>query len=396
MFDALQMAPPDPILGLTDAFNKDPNPNKINLSVGVYKDAAGKTPILASVKEAERRLLDTEKSKSYRPIDGAADYNTLVQQMLFGADHEAMQSKRAASAHTPGGTAALRVAGDFLRQQKLSSTIWLPDPTWANHAQIFQHAGLKTATYAYFDPKSNALAFDAMLESLAKIPAGDTVLLHGCCQNPTGADPTVEQWTRIGEVIHDRKLLPLVDFAYQGFAEGLAEDARGLHALMRVGGEMLICSSFSKNFGLYNERVGALTVVADDEGAARVAMSHIKIAIRGNYSNPPAHGGSIVATVLGDPTLRHQWEDEVKQMRDRINGMRKLFVEALGAHGVKGDYSFIMRQKGMFSFSGLTKDQVQKLRDQHAIYIVGSGRINVAGMTESNMDQLCSAIVGVM
>lgn len=396
MFENVQVAPPDPILGLTDAFKADPNPAKINLGVGVYQDAQGRTPVLASVKEAERRMLAAETSKGYRPIHGAPEYGKAVQELMFGGSHEAVTSGRTVTAHTPGGTGALRVAGDYLHQNHAGATVWLSDPTWANHKQIFELAGLKTATYPYFDAAGNALAFDKMLDALGKIPAGDVVLLHGCCHNPTGIDPTVEQWGRIADVLAARKALPLIDFAYQGFGKGLKEDCAGLLAMTRADSELLICSSFSKNFGLYNERVGALSAVAKNKSHAQAVLSQIKIAIRANYSNPPAHGASIVTTILGDAALRTQWEQELKDMRDRINGMRKLFVDSLKAKGIARDFSFITRQTGMFSFSGLNKDQVQKLRDKYAIYIVGSGRINVAGMNEQLMGPLCSAIAEVL
>lgn len=395
MFETIDVAPPDSILGITEAFNKDPNPDKINLSVGIYKDAQGKTPILPSVKEAERRILAGENNKNYKPIEGAPEYNALVQEILFGKGHEALNAKRVATAHTPGGTGALRVAGDYLRKKHPTATVWLSDPTWANHEQIFKAAGLSVKYYPYFDPATNGLALDKMLTGLAAANPGDAVLLHGCCHNPTGVDPTPEQWKKIGDALAQKKLLPLLDFAYQGFGSGLREDAVGLLELCRPGAEMLICSSFSKNFGLYNERVGALTVVAGHEAAALAVLSHIKTCIRANYSNPPAHGSAIVATVLADPALRAQWENEVKQMRDRINGMRKLFVETLAKKGVKSDNSFIIRQKGMFSFSGLNKQQVETLKTRHGIYIVGTGRINVAGMTDANMDALCAAIAAV-
>ena len=396
MFESVEMAPPDPILGLTEAFNKDPNPQKINLSVGVYKDANDKTPVLDSVKEAEKRLLAGETTKSYKPIDGDPAYAVLVQNLLFGAGHEIIDEERAATAHCPGGTGAVRVAADYVKRQHPETTVWISEPTWANHPNVFKVAGLKVRTYPYFDAAGNNLDFPGFVEALGKIPAGDMVLLHGCCHNPTGVDPTSEQWSEIAALVGDRGLLPLVDFAYQGFGAGLEEDAVGVRELCRIGRELLICSSFSKNFGLYSERVGALTVVAASAAAARAVLSHVKAAIRANYSNPPAHGAAIVTTILSDAALRAQWEGELKTMRDRINGTRAHFIEALEARGVDRDFSFILRQKGMFSFSGLTKDQVGKLRAEHSIYIVDSGRINVAGMTDENMDRLCAAIAAVL
>lgn len=399
MFETVQLAPPDAILGISEAFAKDPNPAKINLSVGVYKDASGKTPVLATVKEAEKRLLASEASKGYMPIDGSPAYNNAVQELLFGKGHEVIASKRAATAHTPGGTGGLRVAGDYIRKLHGPRTIWVSDPTWANHDAIFAASGLTVKTYPYFDAKSNGLNFDAMIAGLKQAAAGDVVLLHATCHNPTGVDPTPAQWETIAATVAERGLLPLVDFAYQGFATGIAEDAACLGVLLKQVKEMLIASSFSKNFGLYNERTGAMTVVAATADATEKVLSQVKVCVRTNYSNPPAHGGLIVTTILGDPALRSQWENEVAQMRSRIAGMRKLFVKSLSDRGVKlspAGNEFIIHQNGMFSFSGLNKDQVAKLKEKYAIYIVGSGRINVAGMTEANMTPLCDAIANVV
>ena len=396
MFETLAMAPADPILGLSAAFKRDVNPDKINLGVGVYKDASGSTPILESVREAEGRVVAEQTSKEYQPIPGDPRYGQLIQELLFGGDHEIVASGRARTAHTPGGTGALRVAGDYLHRMHSEATLWLSDPTWANHKGIFAAAGVPTKAYPYFDQSANRLVVEQMLAKLADVPAGDVVLLHGACHNPTGADPSAADWARIADVLAERSVLPLVDFAYQGFAVGLEEDAAGLRSLCRPDCELIVCSSYSKNFGLYRDRVGALTVVAADADTAERALSHVNVCIRTNYSNPAAHGGAIVATILDDLELRARWEQEVAEMRARINDMRALFVETLAAKGVAGDYSFIRRQKGMFSFSGLTRDQVDALRQKHAIYIVGSGRINVAGMTESNMDRLCTAIAGVL
>lgn len=397
MFDLLPMAPPDSILGLGEAFKKDPNPKKINLSVGVYKDEQGNTPILASVKEAERRILEKEKSKGYLSIEGLADYGREVQLLLFGADHEITLSKRAVTAQTPGGTGSLRVAADFLKKHFGHATVWCSKPTWANHQAIFQAAGLAVNSYAYIDAAGQGLDFAAMMESLEKVPAGDVILLHACCHNPSGIDPTPEQWKAIAELVERKKLLPLVDFAYQGFGDGLLEDAVGLRALAQPGRELLVCSSFSKNFGLYSERVGALTLVAGDAESAEKALSQVRISIRVNYSNPPQHGAAVVATVLADPTLRQQWEDELTAMRSRIKSMRTLFVASMKQRAPQKDFSFIERQRGMFSFSGLTNLQVDELRTKYAVYVVGNGgRINVAGMTPSNMAPLCDAIAAVL
>ncbi|MDP6038930.1 MAG: amino acid aminotransferase, partial [Candidatus Latescibacteria bacterium] len=337
MFEALEMAPADPILGLNSAFKQDPNPNKINLGVGVYKDAGGNTPIFESVKTAEERLLANEDTKNYLDIEGDGAYNAAVQTLLWGEDHEIITSGRAATAQAPGGTGALRVAGDFIHQHFPRATLWLSDPTWANHPKIFASAEVPIKTYRYYDDASYGLDFDALIEDLGQIPAGDVVLLHGCCHNPTGVDPTPAQWEQIADVVADRGVVPLVDFAYQGLGNGLAEDASGLRALSRSGCELLVASSFSKSFGLYRERTGALSLVAKDADAAEKAMSHLKICIRTNYSNPPSHGAQAVVLVLSDPELRAQWDGEVKEMRDRINGMRTLFVDTLEHKGVRRD-----------------------------------------------------------
>ena len=397
MFEKLDMAPADPILGLEESFKKDANPEKINLSVGVYKDADGDTPILHTVKLAEVRLLEEETSKSYLSIIGSPDYGAAVQELVFGAQHEVITSKRAVTAHTPGGTGGLRVAADFIKKINPGVKVWMSQPTWPNHPNIFKAAGLAVDTYPYFDPATGALAFDAMLAALGQIPEGDVVLLHGSCHNPTGADPTLEQWKKIAEVLKAHNLLPLVDFAYQGLGAGIREDAQGVLALCDAGLEMIVVSSFSKNFGLYNERVGALTLVSASAASAAAALSHMKICIRVNYSNPPAHGGKIVTTILNTPALRAEWETEVAAIRERIHHMRQRFVEEMRAQGVKKDFSFIQRQNGMFSFTGLTKEQVQTLRDKYSVYIVETGgRINVAGMTEKNLPSLCKAIAAVL
>jgi aspartate/tyrosine/aromatic aminotransferase len=396
MFEAIQAAPPDAILGITEAFKADPNPKKINLSVGVYQDNTGKTPVLESVRKAGQLVQERLKTMSYLPIPGSPAYASVVQQLMFGAGHEVEKSGRAATSHTPGGTGALRVAADFIHQQMPKATVWLTQPTWPNHPQIFAAAGVATKSFPYFDPKTNSLAFDEAMAAIEKMPAGDVVVLHGCCHNPTGIDPTPEQWKKLADVMHERGLLPLLDFAYQGFGNGIDEDATGLKAFARPGAEIMVCSSFSKNFGLYCERVGALTVVAKDKVAADKVQSQVKVCIRSNYSNPPAHGAELVTTVLSDAELRKQWSEEVAGMRGRINGMRELLVKTLKAKGVPGDYSFITRQRGMFSFSGLTPPQVEALKQKHAIYIVGSGRINVAGITEQNVGPLCDAIADVV
>ena len=398
MFQNIQPAPPDPILGLTEAFKADPNPDKINLAVGVYKDEQGQTPTLAAVSEAERWLLDNEPTKSYLGIDGSPGYGKATRTLLFGEGSDLIDNGRAVTFQCPGGTGALRVAGDYLAQNHQGATLWLSAPTWANHPAIFDAAGVPMQTYPYLDAETNTLDFDAMTTALDAVKPGDVVLLHGCCHNPTGVDPSAAQWQQIAELLKSKQALPLLDFAYQGFASGVEEDAAGLRAVLEICDEALICSSYSKNFGLYRERVGALTVVGATAEQATIVQSQIKVAVRRNYSNPPAHGGLVVEHILEDASLTSQWLDELAQMRGRVNGMRTALRTALDSRGVqlnpKGN-GFIEQQNGMFTMSGLTQPQVAKLKADHAIYIVGSGRINVAGITPSNIDKLCDAIAAV-
>lgn len=396
IFNQVELAPADPILGLTDAFKADPRAEKVNLGVGIYKDESGQTPILKSVKLAERKLLDTETSKSYLGIDGVQAYNSAVQTLLFGADHTVIEAGRAVTAQAPGGTGSLRVAAEFVVRNTDSRAIWVSNPTWANHNNIFESAKLTVKQYRYYDAATHGMDFDAMLADLDGAVAGDLVLLHGCCHNPTGIDLNLAQWEVIAQLCLEKELVPLFDFAYQGFGAGVEEDAQGLRVVANVVPELIIANSFSKNFGLYNERIGAVTVVAKCRETAEIAFSQVKSTIRGNYSNPPAHGALIVATILADGTLRTLWESELQQMRERIAQMRVLFVEMLKAEGVEQDFSFISTQNGMFSFSGLNKAQVGRLRDEFGIYIVGSGRISVAGMTKDNMPIICKAIAKVV
>lgn len=396
MFENFEQAPPDAILGLTEAFRSDSNPEKINLSVGVYKDPEGNTPVLECVKKAEELLISQQQTKSYLGIDGLKDLGAHARRLLFG-EHSHADSDQAVSLQTPGGTGALRVAADFLKRKLPHSTVWHSKPTWANHPGILAAADRPTKTYAYLNEAGTGLDFAAMIRDLEQIPAGDVVLLHACCHNPTGVDPTAEQWKEIAEVVVSRQLLPLVDFAYQGFGTGIREDAAGLTALAETGCEMLVCSSFSKNFGLYSERVGALTIVAGSSSAAQAALSHAKLCVRTNYSNPPQHGGAIVATILGNSDLRTLWEQELTGMRERINSVRQQFVEKMREKAPDHDFSFIAKQRGMFSFSGLTPVQVDELKNKHSIYIVTSGgRINVAGITAKNIDRLSTAIAAVI
>ena len=396
MFETLDMAPADAILGLTEAFNKDENPNKINLTVGVYKDESGTTPIFTAVKKAESTILASETSKGYLPINGSPDYASAVQKLIFGADHEIVASNRAVTAHTPGGTGALRVAAEFIKLTKPDATLWLSQPTWPNHPAIFDAAGLKTESYPYYNAEAKSLDFDALTSALDAVQPNDVVLLHGCCHNPTGMDPDADQWKQLAQIVKDKQALAFFDFAYQGLGNGIEEDAVGLRTFCNEGCELLVSSSFSKNFGLYRERTGALTLVAADTDIAARSLSHLKRVIRANYSNPPSHGAAIVTTILNDADLRAEWEAEVKVMCARIADMRQQFVDKLKALGVERDFSFLTTQNGMFSFSGLTPEHVQRLRDEYSIYLVGSGRINVAGLTPGNIDAFCEAVATIL
>ncbi|BDH46468.1 aminotransferase [Salmonella enterica subsp. enterica serovar Choleraesuis] len=396
MFENITAAPADPILGLADLFRADDRPTKINLGIGVYKDETGKTPVLTSVKKAEQILLETETTKNYLSIDGIPAFATCTQGLLFGKDNAISAAGRAKTAQTPGGTGALRVAADFIAKNTSAKRVWVSNPSWPNHKSIFAAAGLEVREYQYYDAEQHALDFTGLLNSLQEAAAGDVVVFHGCCHNPTGIDPTLEQWQQLATLAKEKGWLPLFDFAYQGFARGLEEDAEGLRAFAALHSEFMVASSFSKNFGLYNERVGACTLVAADADTANRAFSQMKATIRANYSNPPAHGASVVATILSNDALRAIWEQELTDMRQRIQRMRQLFVNTLQEKGANRDFSFIIRQNGMFSFSGLTKEQVLRLREEFGIYAVASGRINVAGMTPDNMARLCEAIVEVL
>ena len=395
-FEKIVAAPADPILGLTEEFKNDPRTDKINLGVGIYKTNDGVTPILKCVKKAEEIIFKEETTKSYLPIVGTPEYGKLVRELVFGKDSEVIASDRARTTQAPGGTGALRIGADFLKQQSVTAKIWISDPTWANHFQVFGKAGLETAKYRYYDKNTRALDFEGMKEDLKNAKAGDAVLIHACCHNPSGMDPNATQWEELAKLVADLGLLPFFDFAYQGFGNGIEEDAFGIRTFLKYNKEILVASSFSKNFGLYNERIGALTVVSADKETADRVFSQVKIAVRANISNPPAHGAKIVTTVLSCPELRAQWEQEVAEMRDRIKEMRELFVSKLAALGSSVDFSFINTQYGMFSFSGLSPEQVATLKKDYGIYMVGNGRISVAGITTSNIDALCKAISEVL
>ena len=390
MFEFLPTAPPDSILGLSDAFAKDSRANKINLTVGVYKDEQGRTPISATVKKAEEILLRTETSKGYMPIEGHPGYLKAVVDLVFG---KSIDTERVAAAQTPGGTGALRVGADTVAKHFPGTRIWLSNPTWANHGSIFQAAGLETPVYPYLTADKTALDFSAMLGELkAQGRRGDLVCLHACCHNPTGIDPTSDQWQEISDLLSEKQMIPFVDFAYQGFGDGLEADSIPLHTLLKKNVEAIVCNSFSKNFGLYSERVGTVMLVGKESKSTEAALSQIRQAIRCNYSNPPRHGAATVATILTDPTLRAEWVTEVDGMRNRISQMRAMFIDGMKASKACRDFSFLNRQKGMFSYSGLNSMQADWLKKERGIYIVGTGRINVAGMATSTMPTLCAAI----
>ncbi len=390
MLEKLPVAPPDSILGLADVFGKDPRPDKVNLTVGVYKDEQGQTPILASVKKAESRLLQDEKSKGYLGIDGIGEFNRNVVDLVLG---DLVEHRRVAVAQSVGGTGALRLAAELIGTHYPGTTIWVSQPTWPNHPSIFEASGLQVRNYAYLDHAKTGLDLDGMIATLRKeAKAGDMVCLHACCHNPTGIDPTPEAWSALADLMAKKELIPFLDFAYQGFGDGLEEDRHCLTKLLADSPEAVVCSSFSKNFGLYSERVGAAMVVCKDESSAAATLSQLKQTVRANYSNPPRHGGAIVAMILGDDSLRQQWEEEVKEMRTRITAMRNQFVASMQQTGVDRDFSFLLNQKGMFSYTGLNAMQADWLKTQKGIYIVGTGRINVAGLTPRNITPVCQSI----
>ena len=392
IFDTIAPAPADPILGLTDAFKKDSNPKKINLGVGVYVDDSGNTPILTAVRQAEKVLWDTRTTKSYMPISGSPEYAEVVQDLLFGKGHPVVLEKRVRTAHTPGGTGGLRVGAELLKKYVPAARVWLSSPTWPNHKGIFAAAGFKTEDYPYYNAASHGLDFGAMCDTLKRVPKNDIVVFHVCCHNPTGNDLSGDQWSEVAAIARAQQWIPFLDFAYQGLGEGIAEDRKGLLTMLGAGVECFVSSSFSKNFGLYQDRVGALTIVAADAQSAETAFSHVKTVIRVIYSNPAAHGGAIVTTILRDDELRSLWDQELGAMRQRIATVRSTLVGELKKRGTAMDFSFINRQHGMFSFSGLSDAQVAYLRDKKSIYMVGGGRMNVAGITSKNVDYLCDSI----
>ncbi len=392
----VQMAPRDPILGLTEAYNADKNPKKVNLGVGVYTGDDGKVPLLECVRRAERQLVEQPTARNYLPIDGLAAYDKAVQSLVFGADCAALKQGRIVTVQSLGGTGGLRVGADFLRHTAPNAELWLSDPSWENHRAIFENAGFKVNTYPYYDAKTRGVNFDGMLGALNIMPAGSIVLLHACCHNPTGVDLSAEQWTSVIETIGARGLVPFLDIAYQGFGDGIDGDGDAVRRFAQSGLPLFVSNSFSKSFSLYGERVGALSVVAEtSEEGARV-LSQIKRLVRANYSNPPTHGGHVVATVLATPELCALWEQELGQMRERIKAMRKLLVEKIHARVPGADFSFVTRQRGMFSYSGLTREQVVRMREEFAVYAIESGRICVAALNTRNVDYSADAIAKVI
>jgi len=396
LFADVQPLPPDSILGLFETFLADPRPDKVSLASGVYVDETGITPVLGTVAEAESRILASQTTKVYKPIAGDPAYTRTVRALVFGADSPAIADGRIETLHAPGGTGALRVAADLVASLRPGTAVWLSTPTWPNHPQIFGAAGLPIRSYPYHDRAADRLDLDGMRAALGGASPGDVVVLHACCHNPTGIDPDPTAWAAIAEVIAERRLLPVVDFAYQGFGDGLEADATGLRILLGSARELLVATSFSKNFALYDERVGALSIVGASAAETAALLSHAKAVVRANYSNPPAHGGEIVATILTDPELRARWEAEVTTMRSRIQANRRVFVDGLAAAGAAGDFEHLLRQRGMFSLLGMRPDQVARLRDEHAVYVVGAGRVNVAGLTRTNLGPACRAIAAVL
>jgi len=395
-FAQIELAPPDPILGLTEAYNADPNPNKVNLGVGVYQDGTGKVPVLRVVREAEARWYEQENSKSYLPIDGASAYNRQVQALLFGADSPIIAEGRAVTVQGLGGTGALKVGADFLRRFFPESGVWISNPSWENHRGLFEGAGFRVESYPYYNPQTHGLDFDGMMAALRALPPHGIVVLHACCHNPSGVDLSRAQWTEVVNLLQNADLIPYLDFAYQGFGDGIEEDAFAVRAFAQAGVPCLIASSFSKSFSLYRERVGALTLLTADADESKRVLSQVKRVIRTNFSNPPSHGAQVVALTLSDPQLRALWEKEVAEMRSRIHQMRALFVRTLREKGVERDFRFIERQKGMFSFAGLPLEAVRRLRSEYSLYIVDSGRICVAALNEKNMEYVCEAIAEVL
>jgi len=393
-FDAIGRVPGDPILGLMEAYAQDPNPRKFDLGVGVYKDAQGLTPVLQSVKIAEQRLVDRQNTKTYIGGHGFTEFGKGINALVLGADSPLIAEHRVGATQTPGGTGALRLSADFIAQCLPGRGIWLSNPTWPIHETIYTIAGLKVSHYPYVG-SDNRLDIEAMLATLNQIPKGDVVLLHACCHNPTGFDLSHEDWRRVLDVVRSRGLLPLIDFAYQGFGDGLEADAWAVRLFAKELPEVLITSSCSKNFGLYSDRTGALIVCTQDAEKLIDVRSQLANIARNLWSTPPDHGAAVVATILGDPQLKTLWADEVEAMRLRIAQLRSGLLEALEPHGLRERFAHIGVQRGMFSYTGLSPDQVKQLRDHHSVYMVGTGRANVAGIDATRLDALAEAIAQV-
>lgn len=396
LFSAVEMAPRDPILGLNEQFAADTNPNKVNLGVGVYFDENGKLPLLQCVQTAEKALMDAPKPRGYLPIDGIAAYDTAVKKLVFGADSEVFKAGRIATVQGLGGTGGLKIGADFLKKLKPGAKVLISDPSWENHRALFTQAGFEVDTYRYYDSATRSLNFEGMLADLEAAAPGTIAVLHACCHNPTGYDITPAQWDQVIAVVKARGLTPFLDMAYQGFANGISEDGAVVGKFVAAGLSFCVSTSFSKSFSLYGERVGALSVLCDSKEEADRVLSQLKIMIRTNYSNPPTHGGAVVALVLEDPKLRAQWEEELAGMRVRIKAMRQKLVEGLKAAGVKQDMSFITTQVGMFSYSGLSKDQMVRLRNEFGVYGTDTGRMCVAALNDKNIDYVCQSIAKVV
>ena len=396
LFSAVEMAPRDPILGLNEQFATDPNPNKVNLGVGVYYDENGKLPLLACVAAAEQKLVEAAKPRGYLPIDGIAAYDQAVQGLVFGADSDVVKGKRVATVQAIGGTGGLKVGADFLKRVNPNAKVLISDPSWENHRALFTNAGFEVGSYPYYDAAARGIDFKAMCGTLEAAAPDTIVVLHACCHNPTGYDLTPAQWAKVVAIVKARGLIPFLDMAYQGFGVGLAEDGAAVALFVAAGLDLFVSTSFSKSFSLYGERVGALSVVCTGADETLRVLSQLKAVIRSNYSNPPTHGAQIVAAVLTTPMLRASWEQELAGMRSRIKAMRTALVEKLTAAGVKQDLGFITHQQGMFSYSGLNAGQMQRLRSEFGIYGIDSGRICVAALNRSNIDATAKAIASVM
>ncbi len=396
LFTAVEMAPRDPILGLNEQFAADTNPAKVNLGVGVYYDENGKLPLLQCVQEAEKRMMASPTARGYLPIDGIAAYDSAVKSLVFGADSEPVKSGRVATVQAVGGTGGLKIGADFLRKLSPGAKVMISDPSWENHLALFRNAGFDVDYYPYYDAQNRSIDFAGMKAALAAAAPGTIVVLHACCHNPTGYDITAAQWDAVVAICKAGKLTPFLDMAYQGFGFGLQEDGAAVQKFVAAGLNFLVSTSFSKSFSLYGERVGALSVLCDNKEEAARVLSQLKIVIRTNYSNPPTHGGAVVAAVMADPELRALWEKELAAMRVRIKAMRQKLVDGLKAAGVQQDMGFITRQVGMFSYSGLTKDQMVRLRNEFGVYGTDTGRMCVAALNEKNIAYVCASIAKVI